>query len=105
MTPTLWLAKRMYASWAVLVFELAEREMVPLPVPEAPAVIVSQEALRVAVHAQPIPAVTPMDAVPPAEPIRTAGTVVPKVQDELKVVKEKIADPVPPAVFFATTCQ
>jgi hypothetical protein len=85
--------------------ELAAMEMVPFPIPEAPAVIVSQEALLVVVHAQPVPAVTPTDAVPPAEPISTAVTVAPKVQEELKVVNEKIAELVLPAVFFATTCQ
>jgi hypothetical protein len=47
------------------VLELAVKEMLPWPVPE-PDVIVSQEALLVAVHAQPVPAVTLTDADPPA---------------------------------------
>jgi len=39
---------------------------VPFPEPLAPPVIVIQEALSVAVHPQPFPAVTATVAVPPA---------------------------------------
>ena len=51
--------------------EAALNWTVPLPVPLAPEVIVSQEALLVAVKAQPAGAVTATLPVPPA-----AGTLV-----------------------------
>jgi hypothetical protein len=41
---------------------------VPLPLPDAPAEIVTNVALLVAVHAQPLPAVIGTDPVPPAAP-------------------------------------
>jgi hypothetical protein len=40
---------------------------VPLPLPLAPAVTVIHETLLVAVHAQPVPAVTVTLPVPPAD--------------------------------------
>ena len=49
-------------------FALAEKFTVPLPVPEAPAVIVSHEALLVAVHAHPTAAVTPTEPLEAAAP-------------------------------------
>jgi hypothetical protein len=42
--------------------------IVPFPVPDAPAEMVTNAALLVAVHAQPVPAVTGTDPVPPAAP-------------------------------------
>jgi hypothetical protein len=45
----------------VAVFAVAEKLTVPLPLPEAPAVIVSHDAPLVAVHAQPVAAFTPTD--------------------------------------------
>jgi hypothetical protein len=41
---------------------------VPEPVPDAPAVIVTNVALLVAVQVQPLPAVIGIDPEPPAEP-------------------------------------
>jgi hypothetical protein len=52
----------------VAVFALAEKLTVPLPLPEAPAVIVSHDAPLVAVHAQPTAALTPTDPVDAAAP-------------------------------------
>ncbi len=52
-------------------FAVALKLTVPLPLPDAPAVIVSHAALLAAAHAQPVPAVTPTDPVPP-EPARSA---------------------------------
>ena len=59
------------ASWtspvrAAPVLAAALKVTVPLPVPAAPAVIVTQAALLVAVHAQPARDVTPVVPVPPA---------------------------------------
>jgi hypothetical protein len=42
--------------------------IVPLPVPDAPAEMVTNAALLVAVHVQPLPAVIGTDPVPPAAP-------------------------------------
>jgi hypothetical protein len=50
----------------VLVFAAPLYVTVPLPVPVAPPVTVSHVALLVAVHAQPVPEVTPTVPVPPA---------------------------------------
>jgi hypothetical protein len=41
---------------------------VPLPLPDAPAEMVTNVALLVAVQAQPLPAVTGTDPLPPAAP-------------------------------------
>ena len=45
----------------VAVFALAEKLTVPLPLPAPPAVIVSHDAPLVAVHAQPVAALTPTE--------------------------------------------
>jgi len=50
-------------------FAVAEYVTVPFPEPLAPLVIVIQEASSVAVHPQPLPAVTATVAVPPAADI------------------------------------
>jgi hypothetical protein len=47
-------------------FAATAKVTVPLPLPEAPAEIVTKVALLVAVHAHPTPAVTGTDPVPPA---------------------------------------
>ena len=47
----------------VAVFALAEKLTVPLPLPDAPPVIVSHDAPLVAVHAHASPALTPTDPV------------------------------------------
>ena len=47
------------------VFAATVNATVPLPLPFAPDVIVTHAAAPVAVHAQPVPAVTPMDPEPP----------------------------------------
>ena len=53
---------------AVAVFAATLNPAVPGPVPDAPLVTVIHDALVVAVHAQPAPAVTPVLPVPPAAP-------------------------------------
>jgi hypothetical protein len=53
---------------AVAVFAVAEKFTVPLPLPDAPAVIVSQEAPLVAVHAHPVAAFTPTEPDEAAAP-------------------------------------
>jgi len=52
--------------WAVEVLVVALKVTVPLPDPLAPPLIVSQAALLVAVHVQPVTAVTPVVDEPPA---------------------------------------
>ena len=51
---------------APVVFAATEKLTTPLPVPEAPEVMVRNAALLLAVHAQPLFVVTVMDADPPA---------------------------------------
>jgi hypothetical protein len=51
----------------VLVFADALKATTPVPVPLAPDVTVSQDALLLALHAQPFVAVIVTDPVPPAE--------------------------------------
>jgi hypothetical protein len=54
-----------------------ENAVVPLPVPEDPLVIVSQDVLDVAVQGHPLPAVTATDDVEAAEAVVTlAGDTV-----------------------------
>ena len=50
-------------------FAVTEYVTTPSPEPLAPPVIVIQEASSVAVHPQPLPAVTATSAVPPAADI------------------------------------
>jgi hypothetical protein len=57
----------------VAVFALAEKFTVPLPLPDAPAVIVSQDAPLVAVHAHPAAALTPTEPVAAAAPTDAEG--------------------------------
>jgi hypothetical protein len=52
----------------------------PLPVPEAPPDTLSQLALGVAVHAQPLALVTPKDVVPASAPTDTVGGEIVYVQ-------------------------
>jgi hypothetical protein len=61
----------------VLVLAAALKLTVPLPVPLAPAVTVSHVALLAAVHAQPVPAVTLTEPVPP--PLATDALVADSV--------------------------
>ncbi len=53
--------------WAVDVFTVALKVTVPLPLPLAPPLIVSQAALLAAVHMHPVAAVTPVVDEPAAE--------------------------------------
>ena len=50
---------------SVPVFALAENVTLPFPVPDVALVIEIHDAFAVAVHAQPLPAVTLMVPVPP----------------------------------------
>ncbi len=53
---------------AAPVFAATVNVTVLLPLPDAPAEIVTKVALLVAAHVHPVPAVTGTDAVPPAAP-------------------------------------
>ena len=66
--------------WDVEVFAVALNVTVPLPLPLAPPLMVSHAALLVAVHVQPVAAVT-LVAEDPAADVRVAEVgVTPKVQ-------------------------
>jgi hypothetical protein len=79
---------------------------VPLPVPAAPALIVIQETLLVAVHAQPVPAETAADPVKPvAATFDDAGeTVGEQVTLNANVFERSLAalPPGPMAVTWAS---
>lgn len=62
---TVWPAIVTVPILAAAVFTAALIDTVPLPLPEAPAVIVNHDVLLVAVHGQPSPAVTFTGLVPP----------------------------------------
>ena len=49
-------------------FAATENVTVPLPLPEAPCVMLTKLALLVAVHVHPVPAVTGTDPEPPSAP-------------------------------------
>lgn len=71
MTVNVWPATVIVPVRAAPVFAATLKVTLPLPLPVAPAVIAIHEALLVAVHPQPLPAVTA--TVLPVAPV--AGTV------------------------------
>jgi hypothetical protein len=79
----------------VLVLAPTVKATVPLPVPVAPAVIVIQPALLVAVHAHPVPAVILTLPVPPAADTDRLAGVIAYVQPAPPCVRVNVR---PPAV-------
>ncbi len=61
----------------VAVFAAAEKLTVPFPLPDAPAVIASHDVPLVAVHAQPVAALTV------TEPLEAAALIVADVADSV----------------------
>ena len=85
------------------VFAVTEYVTEPFPEPLAPPVIVIQEALSVAVHAQPLPAVTATLAVPPAADIAWVVGDAAKVHAGAnKKGFERLLRPRPPAPIAVT---
>jgi hypothetical protein len=89
MTPIVAPATLMYASSPIPGLALAVARKKLLPVPEPLKVMVSQDALLVAVQTQPDAVFTEKYCIPPAELIGAAGELTAKVQEGLNVVNEK----------------
>lgn len=82
---------------AVVVFAAAAKKTLPLPEPEAPALIVSQDVLVVAVRAHAAGAVTAAEYVPPSATALTLAGVTVKVQ----VIPAWVIEKEMPAIVIA----